>query len=118
MTTRTTRLVPKQLLAADGRASIEAVRWRFGRAQAELVIEQGRQLRRDQVRRLRDREANSRIAEAAVATHLPDADVAVPVGDGSITGECLEADSLQSEDRRNHDRQRRAVEPDQVRSVE
>ena len=47
--------------------------------QAELVVEQRRQFRRDEVRRLLDEDADSRIGEAAMPAHLSDAHVRVPI---------------------------------------
>ena len=53
-----------------------------------------------------------------MAAHLPHAHVAVPVRDGPIRRERFEADALQSVDRRDDNRQRWAVQRDEVRAVE
>ena len=65
-------------------SSIEAAFRRLRRAQAQLIVQQGRQLRRDEIRRLRDGEADAWIDEVAMPAHLPDAHVAVPIRDGPI----------------------------------
>src|SRR5919198_3887029 len=87
-------------------------------SQAELVGEQGRQLWRDLVRRLGDRYANARVAEAAVAAHLRHADVGVPVRDRAVAGVGLEVDALHAKGRRERDRQRRRIERNDVSAVE
>src|SRR5204863_1405298 len=95
---RATRLLAEHSPSADCRPSIEAVSRRLGRPQAQLIIEQSGELRRDEVRPLSDREAKPRIAEAAVSAHLTDADITVPVGDRSIAGEGLEPNPFQPKD--------------------
>jgi hypothetical protein len=85
---------------------IETVLRRFGRPKTELIVEQRLELRGDEIRRLVDEEADSRIAETAVATHLADADVVVPVRDRAVGGVGLEADALEPVYRRRHDRHR------------
>ena len=85
-----------RLAAARSKLSLRRLR----RAQAQLVVQQRRQLRRDQIWRLIDEQPDAGIVEGALSAHLADADVAVPVRDRAITGERLEADAVQSIDRR------------------
>jgi len=86
--------ITEQTLASLSSCSIEAPFRRFWRLQAQLVVKQGRQLRSDQVWRLFDGDANTRIAEVSMAAHLSHANIAVPIGDGSICGVCFEAGTL------------------------
>src|SRR3954464_2883294 len=103
-------LIAKQLLAPVGGSVIEAVAGRLRGLQAQLIVEQRRKLGRDEIRRLADRQVDSRITEAAVTAHLTDANVGIPVGDGSIGRERLEPDTLEPVNWRNDDRQRWAVQ--------
>ena len=102
--------VAEQTLAALRCRAIEAVFRRLRGAQTQLIVQQGRQLRGDEIRRLRDEEADAGIAEVALPAHLPDPHVAVPIRDRPIGGERLEADPLQSIDRREDNRQRGTVQ--------
>src|SRR5688500_19387240 len=86
------RLAAEELLAPFCCRLIEAVLRRCRRQQAQLIVKQCCQLRCDEIRRLRDDEPDTRIAEAAPAAHLPYTDVAVPVRDGPIGRKRLEPD--------------------------
>src|SRR5688572_12284671 len=104
------RLVAEQTLAAVGGLSIEAAFRRLRRAQAQLIVQQGRQLRRDEIRRLRDEQADAWIVEGALSAHLPNPNVGIPIRDGPIGAERLEPDALQAINRREDNRQRGAVQ--------
>src|SRR5215471_2637628 len=99
MTRGAARLMPEEMLSSDGSTRVEAVRRGGRHAQSKLVVEQRRKFRRHQIRRLRNRETDPRIAEASMTTHLSDADVTVPIGDRTVGRERFEADTLQPEDR-------------------
>src|SRR6476646_7976647 len=89
-------LVAEQVLAAPRRFLVEAtLRW-IRNPQAQLVVEQCAELRGDEIRRLRDEQAKTGIAETAVAAHLSHAHVAVPIRDRPVRGERFEADTLKS----------------------
>ena len=64
-----------------------------------------------------DEQPDSGIAEVAATTHLPDADVAVPVRYGPVAGGRLEPHAAQSVDWRDHNRERGTVQRDDVGSV-
>jgi hypothetical protein len=98
-------LIAEHVLATSGSRGIEAVTPGLGTEQAQLVIEQRSQLRRDQIWPLPDEQTDSRIGEVALAAHLADAHVAVPVRDGPIGCHGLEPHALQAVDGRDHDRQ-------------
>src|SRR5688572_33105417 len=93
------RFVLKQLPATARTPTIDRPGERLRRSQRQLVVQQGRQLRRDQIGRLIDEEADSWIAEGAMAAHLADAHVAVPVRDRAVAGVGLKADTLEAIDR-------------------
>src|SRR5262245_6131541 len=118
MTRGAGRLMPEEMLSALCRLPVEAARRRLRHGQSLLVVEQRCKFWRNQIWRLPDRQTGPRIAEAAVTTHLSDSNVAIPVGDWTVGRERLEADPLQPEDRWDDDRQRRAVQWNQVDSVE
>src|SRR5262245_58911517 len=102
--------VLEEMLATLCGSFVEAAGRRLGHTQSQLIVEQGRKLWRDEIRRLRDREADSRIAEPAVTAHLSNADIAIPIRDRSVRGEALEPDAFQPEDRRDDNRARWAVQ--------
>src|SRR5262245_45159562 len=83
--------------------TVERALRRIRHTQTQLIIEQRFELRCDQVRSLVDEEADSRIVEASVAAHLADADVAVPIRDGTVGGVGLESDALEPVDGRHDD---------------
>src|SRR5262245_8621642 len=56
MAGRAARLTAEQLLPAYRSALVEAARWRSGHGKLQLIIEQRGQLRRHEIRRLRDRQ--------------------------------------------------------------
>src|SRR3712207_1690616 len=93
-------LLPEQMLAALCGIQVETARRWLRRAQAQLVFEERREFGCDEIRRLRNSQANSRIAGAAAATHLPHPDIAVPVGNRSVTREGLESHALEAVDGR------------------
>src|SRR5262245_34330002 len=109
--------VAKYLLAACGGGFIDAARRRLRRAQAQLVIEQRGKLRRDEVRRLLNEHADTRIAEAAVAAHLTDADVAVPVGNRAVCRVGFETNAFQTVDWRDQNGDGGTVERNDVDAV-
>ena len=118
MTSAATRLVAEHVLAAPGGLKVEASRVRLRCAQLQLILEERRQLRRDEVRRLCDEQRNSRIAEVATAPHLTNADVAVPVRDRAVACLRLEPDASQTIHGRNHDWYGRTIQRDDVHTVE
>ena len=63
--------------------------------QAQLIVEERRKLRRNQIRALPDEEAEAWIAEMTLAAHLSHANIAVPVGDRPVGRDRLETDALQ-----------------------
>ena len=67
---------------------------------AQLIYMQRRQLRRDEIRCLRDEEADARIVERPLATHLAYAHVGVPIRNRPIRTEGLESYAFQAVDRR------------------
>src|SRR6188768_3924439 len=101
------RLVAEQTLATVGGLSVEAAFRRVRRAQAQLIVQEGRQFRGNEIRRLRDEETDAWIVEGALPAHLPHPHVGIPIRDGSIGAERLEADPLQAIDWREDNRQRR-----------
>ena len=103
---------------AARRGGIKASARRNRGAETELIIQQGRQLRCDPIRPLRDEDADARIVEGALPAHLRHTDVAVPVGDGSVARVSLETDALQSIRGRNEHWQRGTIQRNNVRAVE
>src|SRR5687767_5865238 len=90
--------VAKETLAALCCRAIEAVCGRLRGAQTQLIAQQSPQFRGDEIRRLRDEDSaggDAWIAVVALPAHLPYPHVAVPIRDGPITCERLEADPLQ-----------------------
>src|SRR3989442_4607593 len=118
MAGRASRFLAEQMLAAVCGFFIKASSWRIWDAQTQLIIQQCPKLRGDEIRRLRDEEANTWIAEIAMAAHLSHSHIAVPIRDGPIGSERLEADALQSVDGRDHNRQRWTIQRNEVRAVE
>src|SRR6476620_11300752 len=118
MTGRASGLITEKLLAPLSGGLVERPRWRLRCAQSELIFEQRRAFRRNEIGRLGDEQSDAPIAEVAMSAHLSDADVAVPIGDRSVAGDGLEADAFEPVDRRNHNRQRPAVQRNQIGAVE
>src|SRR5687767_7473352 len=79
MARRATGFIPEQIPAASGGHSIEAAFRRIRGPQAQLIVEQGWKLWRDEIRALRDENADPRIGEVSVAAHLSDANIGVPI---------------------------------------
>src|SRR5688500_6816300 len=63
--------IPEQIPAASGGYSIEAALRRRRSAQSQLIGEQSRELRCDEIRTLRDENADPGISEIPMAAHLP-----------------------------------------------
>src|SRR5215470_5559424 len=91
-------LAAEQAFSAARGVAIEAAWRRLWCPEPQLIVEQRLEFWRDEIRRLTDRQADARIAEASVPAHLRNADIAVPVRDWAIAGEGLESDAFQSED--------------------
>src|SRR5262245_12769969 len=85
----------EEIFTACGRSEVKTSRRRWRHCQTQLIREQRREPGRHTVRFLPDAHADTRVAEAAVPTHLRDAHIAVPVRNGPVTGECLEPDATQ-----------------------
>src|SRR5687767_7800285 len=83
---------------------VEAARRRWRLAKAQLVLTERGQLRRDEVWRLNDLNAKSRIAEVALSVHLGDGDVCVPIRHRSLGGERFLVDTEEAVRRRQHER--------------
>src|SRR5215207_10054203 len=75
----TTCLGHKERLATSRSRLIKAAGRRRWRGQTQLITKQFRQLRSDEIRFLRDANAETRIRKAAMTAHLKDRDVVVPV---------------------------------------
>ena len=104
MATRASGRGVEQRLPARGGGRIEASGRRRGGVQAQLVGAQHRKDRRHPIGCLVDVDPEHRIGERAVAVHLGDRHIVVPVGDRAFGGVRLERDVVQAEGRRDHDR--------------
>src|SRR5687768_2072949 len=118
MTTGAPGVVAKDLFPTSDGSLVQAAPRSARRTKAQLILEKRPQLRRHQVRALRNEQPDPWIAEIALAAHLTNSHVAVPIGDRTIGGERLESHPTQAVDRRYHDGQRWTVERDDVRTVE
>src|SRR5262245_45452667 len=98
MARRTTGLMSEEVLAPLRRVFVKRPGRRFWHVQPQLIVEQRRELGRHEIRRLCDREIDAWVAEIAMATHLADTHIAVPIRDRAVRREGLEADTFQSED--------------------
>src|SRR3954447_25093774 len=99
MAGRAACLVAKQLLAARSRCLVDTASWWIRNRQTQLIVQQCGKLRGDQIRPLPDRDAKPFVAEAAVATHLSDGHVAVPVRNRPIGCDGFETNPVEPVDR-------------------
>src|SRR5262245_50964921 len=104
MTGGALRLAHEERFSMIGSSSVKSFRRRC--LQAELIRQQCWKLWRDHVGPLDNPQTDPVIPEIAVATHLCDRDVTVPIGNGTITGERLKTHALEAVRRRYDDRQR------------
>src|SRR6266849_7041852 len=118
MAARASGFVAEQPLAALCGFFVTASSRRIRDTQTQLILQQCPKLRSDEIRCLRNRQADAWIAEVSMTAHLPHSHVAVPVRDGPIGSERLEADALQSVNGRDHNRQRWTIQRNEVRAVE
>src|SRR5688572_571716 len=78
---RASRFISEDMFPSRCGSGVKTSARGLGSAKAQLIREQRRQLRRHEIGRVADGQANSWIAEVSLTAHLTNAYVSVPIGD-------------------------------------